>query len=74
MVRNFYANARIDGRDTALTGGPSRKDGGMSLHVTQRDNGSIIDALTVECYADGDKLTVNVFADGVRVYQRETTR
>ena len=56
MVRNFYIKGSIDGRKTDLTGGPSRKDGGMTLHLTQRNHGSIEKCATIKCYAEGDVL------------------
>ena len=52
MVRNFYIRGNIDGRKTELTGGSSRRDGGMRLILTQRDNGLITNCLTIECTAD----------------------
>jgi hypothetical protein len=46
-VRNFYLNASIDGRKTRLTGGPSRKDGGFDLTITQRHAGEVREACTI---------------------------
>ena len=51
-VRNFYLDAKIDGRKSRLTGGPVRKDGGLRLTIKQRDKGGITTALTIEANAD----------------------
>lgn len=40
-VRSFYISAYIDGRKTLLEGGPKRGDGGTSIAIYQRDEGSI---------------------------------
>jgi hypothetical protein len=61
-VRNFYVEAHIDGRQTTLSGGPMRKDGGLHMTIKQRDKGAIIVAATVEAYADPDgQLVLRVF-------------
>ena len=73
MVRNFWIEAEIDGRKTTLSGGPQRKDGGMEICLTQRDNGKIVEALKIECWADGDKL-VTRFYFGEEEYRFETER
>lgn len=60
-VRNFYVVANVDGRATALTGGPARKDGGMTIDLTMRDKGSIREVFTIYCQAMSDgKLVVEV--------------
>jgi len=61
MVRNFYIKGNIDGRRTNLSGGPSRKDGGMVLTLTQRNNGSIENCASIECFADGDNLKTIIY-------------
>ena len=61
MVRNFYIKGSIDGRKTNLTGGPSRRNGGMVLNLTQRNNGSIDKCATIECYAEGDVLKTIIY-------------
>lgn len=63
-VRNFYINANIDGRQTNLTGGPANKDGGFDLLITQRDNGSIIDAAKIEGFAYNGILRFTVRMNG----------
>ena len=36
-LRNFWIDAKIDGRKTELEGGPQAKDGGLSVDILQRD-------------------------------------
>jgi len=59
-VRNFYLNARIDGRATPLTGGPQSKEGGLQLELTQRHKGAIITVLSVWCHESGGTLLTEV--------------
>ena len=61
MVRNFYIKGSIDGRKTDLSGGSGRKDGGMRLHLTQRNEGCIETCATIECFADGDSLKTIIY-------------
>ena len=61
MVRNFYIKGNIDGRKAILSGGSSRKDGGMVLNLTQRNKGSIEKCATIECFADGDELKTIIY-------------
>lgn len=51
-LRNFYVEVEIDGRKTDLAGGPQAKDGGMYITLYQRDNGSKLKAVTINCWAD----------------------
>lgn len=75
MVRNFYIKGSIDGRKTDLTGGPSRKDGGMILNLTQRNNGSIEKCATIECYAEGDVLKTIIYGkDGNAIFENITEK
>lgn len=53
-VRNFWLRARVDGRRSALVGGPRAKDGGMSLTLYQRRGGSVAAAVEVSCFAGAD--------------------
>ena len=75
MVRNFYIKGNIDGRRTHLSGGPSRKDGGMVLNLTQRNNGSIENCASIECYAEGDMLKTIIYGkDGTAIFENITRR
>lgn len=51
-TRNFWIDADIDGRATELSGGPRRKDGGMSVSIKQRNEGGIQEALSIQCYVE----------------------
>lgn len=55
-IRNFYIDAEIEGRKTPLCGGLARKDGGMEIVLTQRENGDIMRAFTISCTVDGNDL------------------
>ena len=61
MVRNFYIKGSIDGRKTDLSGGSGRKNGGMRLHLTQRNEGCIETCATIECFADGEILKTVIY-------------
>lgn len=74
MARNFYIKGNIDGRKTDLTGGPSRKNGGMTLHLTQRNNGSIEKSATVECYADDEVLKTTIYDKNGNVVLENITK
>ena len=45
MIRNWWLEAKIDGRKTVLAGGPQAKDGGFTLFVYQRSGGKIVQAV-----------------------------
>lgn len=53
-TRNFWIEGRVDGRKSEITGGPQRKDGGFSLVVYMRDEGTSKAAVKVEGYVDSD--------------------
>lgn len=53
-VTNFWVDARIMGRATALTGGPQGKEQGLTIVLKQRDRGGIVTALIIECDAQPD--------------------
>lgn len=76
-VRNFWIEATIDGRPTRIAAGPRRKDGGFALSVLMRDQGGIVDALTVEGYATAETgaLVLNVYnSEANNIYQRKAQR
>lgn len=61
MVRNFYIKGNIDGRKTDISGGSSRKDGGMCLSLTQRNEGSIETCASIECFVEGESLKTIIY-------------
>ena len=60
-VRNFWIELTVDGKKTPIATGPRAADGGFELTVYQRNNGYIVNALTVLGRADGNVLCT--FAD-----------
>ena len=75
MVRNFYIKGNIDGRKTSLSGGSGRKDGGMRLLLTQRNEGCIETCASIECFADGDSLKTTIYdKNGNAVLENITKR
>lgn len=63
-LRNFWLEARIDGRKTELTGGPRAKEGGISLTIYQRENGSKTEAVKINCYEYKGELTTAITLHG----------
>ena len=47
-VRNFWIELTVDGKATRIETGPQAKDGGFSLVILQRDEGSIIRAMEID--------------------------
>lgn len=74
MVRNFYITGNIDGRKTDLSGGSGRKDGGMQLILTQRNEGSIEKCASIECVADGDVLKTIIYDKNGNAVLENTTK
>lgn len=65
-VRPFYIDSNIEGRETRLSGGPRRKDGSMRTVLTQRSNGTVVTAFTIECntkVVDGKEMLVSSVYD-----------
>jgi hypothetical protein len=81
-MRNFWINARIDGRKTRLTGGPQSKTGGLELTLYVRDQGVSVPAVKLEAWADtdgtlrirADALLTPTGGDGARVIVIKTAR
>ena len=74
-VRNFYVEANIDGRETTLGGGPKNKQGGMRVHIYQRDDGAITEALKIECEERDGMLTTKVYGkDNILLFSHTTKR
>ena len=64
-IRNFWLDARIDGRETNLAAGPSEKEGGFTLTIYQREQGSVTTPLVIRGKALPDgrlRLTVRSLA------------
>ena len=75
MVRNFYIKGNIDGRKTTISGGSSRKDGGMVMNITQRNEGCIERCACIECFADGEALKTVIYdKNGNAVLENITRR
>ncbi len=72
-LRNFWVTASIDGRKTMLEGGPQSKDGGMTIRVLQRDDGSKAEAVVVRCWEENGKL-ITVVEIGGKTERFETRR
>lgn len=60
-TRNFWVNARIDGRKTVLSGGPQSANGGMEIEVYQRENGGIVSAVRIKCVECDGRLATEVY-------------
>lgn len=56
-VRNFWIEARIDGRADALVGGPVGKEGGFDLTILMRDKGEV-------CTDGAIEILGRAFSDG----------
>ena len=41
IVRPFFIEGKIDGRETPLTGGTKQKDGEQRIYIYQRDSGEV---------------------------------
>jgi len=57
-VRNWWIEADIDGRQTSLEGGPRNREGGFSLRIYQRDEGSIRNAGYIRGMVNRDGMLV----------------
>lgn len=55
-TRNFWVQGRIDGRQTEISGGPARKDGGMTIDIYQRVDGARTVIASIESRAYGEDL------------------
>lgn len=74
-MRNFWLVGNVDGRRTALTGGPRSREGGLDLHLYQMINGESVKAIEVYGYPIGNgRLRVEVWAGGECVYEKEDKR
>ena len=62
MVRNFWFDADIDGRESKVSGGPRAKDGGMVIDLFQRKEGEITKSFKIRCYEEREgMLVISIF-------------
>lgn len=57
-LRNFYIECEIDGKKTKLSGGPIKKDGGLSIKIYQRNCGEKILAGQIDAFLQNDGITL----------------
>ena len=75
MVRNFYVEADIDGRQTILGGGPKSHTGGMTVSLHQRCEGEIQpDVIKIVCRERDGKLFSDIYVGDKLIHTNETTR
>lgn len=61
-VRPFYLSVDVEGRRTPTCRcGPARRDGSMTVEITQRNAGEIETAFKIRSYREGDELITNVY-------------
>jgi len=53
-TRNFWIEGRVDGRKSEISGGPQSKDGGFSLVVYMRDEGTSKVGVKLDGFVDGE--------------------
>lgn len=71
-VRNFWIDAQIDGRESRITGGPSAKDGGMSVEIFFRENGKISDRdILIDCLSarEGTENHIHIYFPPGSIYE-----
>ena len=74
-LRNFWLEAKIDGRKTELKGGPRNKTGGMRTKVYVRDQGVSVLACKIVCEeCDGDLIVMVYDKDGQLLHSNTTKR
>jgi len=76
-VRNFWMEARVDDRESKITGGPVKKDGGLEIRLYQRDEKSVLDSLRIDCWInDENDVCMRVIDQQTKeiVFQRKTVR
>ena len=62
IVRNFWVKGWVDGRDREVVfGGPRSKDGGFSLDVYVRDEGSSSKKVSIEGFVAAKDGKLNLF-------------
>lgn len=53
-VRNFWIEAKVDGRKSDITGGPQGAGGGMSGTIFQRSEGAVTKGVEFEAISRSD--------------------
>ena len=74
IVRNFWVDVDVDGKQGRVATGPRAKDGGMDVSFKIREAGYVADSIDVLCRAHGDTLTLTVQHNGRVVYEHKTSR
>ena len=75
VVRNFWAEVDVDGKETVMAGGPKNKEGGLTIKVLQRSKGDIAHAIDVRCFVKTDgKLCTQIKQDGKIITEFLTER
>lgn len=78
-VRNFWITGNVDGRKERLGFGPRSKDGGFSIEIKMRDEGSVGDS-TINVWGrvvetpDGEYLKLTIDDDHEEVFVKMTRR
>lgn len=73
-VRNFYVQAKVDGRASTLGAGPQSKTGGMTVEIFQRNHGEIEEAVTIKCVEKNGQLRTCVYKNGDCIFTHITER
>lgn len=74
-VRNFWLEGSIDGRTSALSGGPQAASGGFVVNVKQRNRGAVTTAGALYGEATNGRLRLLWIApDGTTTELNETER
>lgn len=58
VVRNFWIDAKIDGRAADIGAGPKAKDGGFELTIYMRRAGEVNEAISIRGYENGGNLVL----------------
>lgn len=54
VIRNFWIEASIDGRETKVTGGPRGKRDGFDLRIFMRNEGQVEQAVYISGWANSE--------------------
>ena len=74
-LRNFWLEAKIDGRKNKLAGGPKSRNGELSTVLYVRNNGESEVAFKACCKEDSGVLILRIFDKaGDLIYEHKTLR